>query len=68
MRRLPPIAEIAVAAMALIIVGGITVASRLPSPAPLPVLVALVAVAALLVLADVVLVARLVGNLELAYP
>jgi hypothetical protein len=58
-RRLPPIAEIAVAAMALIIVGGITVASRLPSPAPLPVLVALVAVAALLVLADVVLVSRL---------
>ena len=50
-RRLPPIAEIAVAALALIVVGGITLASRLPHPAPLPVLVAL--------LADVVLLARL---------
>ena len=35
-RRLPPVAEIAVAAMALIIIGGITLASRLPRPAPLP--------------------------------
>lgn len=58
-RRLPPIAEIAVAAMTLIIVGGITLASRLPRPAPLPVLVALLAVAAVLVLADVVLLTRL---------
>ena len=58
-RRLPPIAEIAVAAMALIIIGGITLASRLPRPAPLPLLVALLAVAAALVLADVVLLARL---------
>ena len=58
-RRLPPIAEIAVGAMALIIVGGITLASRLPHPAPLPVLVALLAVAAVLVLVDVVLLARL---------
>ena len=61
MRRLPPIAEIAVAAMAVVIVGGITVASRLPRPAPLPVLVALTVVAALLVLGDVVLLARLRG-------
>jgi len=59
MRRLPPIAEIAVAAMTLIIVGGITLASRLPRPAPLPLIVALLAVAAVLVLADVVLLARL---------
>jgi len=58
-RRLPPIAEIAVAALALIVVGGITLASRLPHPAPLPVLVALLAAAAGLVLADVVLLARL---------
>ena len=58
-RRLPPVAEIAVAAMTLIIVGGITLASRLPRPAPLPLLVALLAVAAVLVLADVVLLARL---------
>lgn len=65
MRRLPPIAEIAVAAMALIIVGGITLASRLPQPAPLPFLIALLAVAALLVLADAVLLARL---REFAWP
>jgi hypothetical protein len=58
-RRLPPIAEIAVAAMALIIIGGITLASRLPHPAPLPVLIVLLALAAALVLADVVLLTRL---------
>ena len=58
-RKLPPIAEIAVAALALIVVGGITLASRLPHPAPLPVLIALLAAAAGLVLADVVLLARL---------
>jgi hypothetical protein len=58
-RKLPPIAEIAVGAMTLIIVGGITLASRLPRPAPMPVLVALLAAAAVLVLADVVLLTRL---------
>jgi peptidoglycan/LPS O-acetylase OafA/YrhL len=58
-RRLPPIAEIAVVALALIVVGGITLASRLPRPAPLPELAAPLAVAAVLVLADVVLLARL---------
>jgi len=58
-RRLPPIAEIAVGALALIIVGGITLASRLPRPAPLPLLIALLALAAVLVLADVALLARL---------
>ncbi len=57
--KLPPIAEIAVAAMALIVVGGITLASRLPHPAPLPVLIALLAAAAVLVVVDVVLLARL---------
>jgi hypothetical protein len=64
-RRLPPVAEIAVAAMALIIVGGITLASRLPRPAPLPLLVALLTAAAVLVLADVALLARL---REFAWP
>jgi peptidoglycan/LPS O-acetylase OafA/YrhL len=59
MRKLPPIAEIAVAAMALIIVGGITLAARLPRPAPLPLLIALLSVAAVLVLADAALLARL---------
>jgi hypothetical protein len=64
-RRLPPVAEIAVAAMALVIIGGITLASRLPRPAPLPLLVALLAAAAVLVLADVALLARL---REFAWP
>ena len=64
-RRLPPVAEIAVAAMALIIIGGITLASRLPRPAPLPLLIALLAIAAVLVLADIVLLARL---REFAWP
>lgn len=58
-RKLPPIAEIAVAAMALIIAGGITLASRLPKPAPLPLLTGLLIAAAALMLADVVLLARL---------
>ena len=58
-RKFPPIAEIAVAAMSLIIAGGITLASRLPHPAPLPLLTALLAAAAVLVLADVILLARL---------
>ena len=57
--KLPPISEIAIAAMTLIIVGGLTLASRLPHPAPLPLLIALLAVAAVLVLTDVVLLARL---------
>ena len=64
-RRLPPIAEIAVTALALIVIGGITLASRLPRPAPLPLLVALLAVAAALVLADIALLARL---REFAWP
>lgn len=59
MRKLPPITEIAVTAMALIVVGGITLAARLPHPAPLPLLIALLAVAAALVLIDAVLLARL---------
>jgi hypothetical protein len=58
-RKLPPIAEIAVGVMALIIAGGITLASRLPNPAPLPLLTGLLAAAAALLAADVVLLARL---------
>jgi hypothetical protein len=58
-QKLPPIAEIAVVAMALIITGGITLASRLPRSAPLPLLTGLLVAAAALVLADVVLLARL---------
>jgi hypothetical protein len=59
MRKLPPITEIAIAAMALIIIGGITLAARLPRPAPLPLLIALLIVATALVLAAAALLARL---------
>lgn len=59
MRKFPPIAEIAIAAMALIVIGGITLAARLPRPAPLPLLITLLAVAAALVLVASALLARL---------
>lgn len=57
--KLPPIAGIAIAVMALIIAGGITLAARLPNPAPLQLLTGLLAAAAALLAADVVLLARL---------
>jgi hypothetical protein len=57
-RRLPPVTQIAVATMALIVVGGITMASRLPSP-PLPLLIGLLVAAAVLLGANLVLLARL---------
>jgi peptidoglycan/LPS O-acetylase OafA/YrhL len=59
MRKLPPITEIAVVALAVIVIGGITLAARLPRPAPLPLLIALLAVATVLVLVDAALLARL---------
>ena len=57
-RRLPPVTQIAVATMALIVVGGITMASRLPSP-PLPLLIGLLAAAAVLLGINLVLLSRL---------
>jgi peptidoglycan/LPS O-acetylase OafA/YrhL len=57
-RELPPVTQIAVVAMALIVVGGITMASRLPSP-PLPLLIGLLAAAVALLAVDLVLLARL---------
>src|SRR5579875_3227413 len=50
-RRLPPVAEMAVAAMALIVVAGIYLAARLPARAPLGTAVGLLACAAALLLA-----------------
>jgi hypothetical protein len=57
-RRLPPVTQIAIATMALIVVGGITMASRLPSP-PLPLLIGLLAAATVLLGANLVLLSRL---------
>jgi membrane-bound acyltransferase YfiQ involved in biofilm formation len=57
-RKLPPVTEIAVATLAVIVVGGITMASRLPS-APLPLLIGLLAAAAVLLGVNLVLLSRL---------
>jgi hypothetical protein len=58
-RRLPPVAELAVASMALVIVGGIFLAAHLPNPAPLGPVTGLLAAAAVLLAVDVVLVSRI---------
>lgn len=57
-RTLPPVAPIAVVTMAIIVIGGITMASRLPSP-PLPLLIGLLAAAAVLLAVNLVLLSRL---------
>jgi hypothetical protein len=58
-RRLPPVAELAVVSMALVITGGIYLVAHLPQRAPLSPAVGLLAGAGALLLADVVLVSRL---------
>lgn len=58
-RRLPPIAEVAVAAMALVLAGGIYVAAYLPRTPSVAPAVGLLAAAAVLVVANVVMLARL---------
>jgi hypothetical protein len=58
-RRLPPIAELAMASMALVIAGGADLAAHLPQRAPLGPAVGLLAAAGALLIADVGLVTRL---------
>jgi hypothetical protein len=58
-RRLPPITELAMASMALVIAGGIYLAAHLPQRAPLGPAVVLLAAAGALLVADVALVTRL---------
>ncbi|MDA8266242.1 MAG: hypothetical protein M0T79_13035 [Actinomycetota bacterium] len=58
-RKLPPVAEMAVGAMALVVVGGIYLASHLPKAAPLGPAVGLLAAAGALLLADVAVVSRI---------
>lgn len=60
-RSFPPIAELAVAAMILVIIGGIYLAAHLPNAISLTPAVILLVVAALLLVADVVLLARIRG-------
>jgi hypothetical protein len=60
-RELPPIAEISVASMVLVIIGGIYMATYIPRRPPLAVPILLVALSGALVAADVVLLRRLRG-------
>ncbi len=58
-RRLPPVHVLAVASLALVVVGGIWMASYVPRRPPLAAPSALAAAGAALALADVILLARL---------
>jgi hypothetical protein len=58
-RRLPPVAELATVSLALVVIGGILLASYAPRRPPLGVPVALAAVSAVLLLVSVVLLGRL---------
>ena len=58
-RRLPPIAEVAVLSIALMLVGGINLAAHLPHRPPLGVPAALLIAGALLTLADMVVLSRI---------
>ena len=58
-RRLPPIAEMAVASMVMVLIGGIYMAAHLPKHPPLTIPTVLVLVGAVITLADVVMLARI---------
>jgi drug/metabolite transporter (DMT)-like permease len=58
-RRLPPVGEIAVASMALIIAGGIYLAAHIPQPVSLAPAIALLAASAVLLAVNVVLLSRI---------
>lgn len=60
-RGLPPIAEISVASMVLVIIGGIYMATYIPRKPPLAVPILLVALSGALVVADLVLLRGLRG-------
>jgi hypothetical protein len=60
-RRLPPVTELGVVSMALIVTAGITIASRLPGHVPLGLPTALLAASALLMAANLVSLARAPG-------
>jgi hypothetical protein len=58
-RRLPPVAELAVASVALMLIGGVYLAAHLPGHPVLAVPVATVAAGALLTAVDLVLLSRI---------
>jgi hypothetical protein len=57
-RRLPPVTEVAIASMTLIVIGGIWIVSHLPHHVPLGPAVALLAASALLVVYNAVALSR----------
>ena len=60
-RKLPPVTELGMASLALIVAGGIYLASHLPNHVPLGPAVALLAASALLVVVNVVSLIRVPG-------
>lgn len=58
-RSLPPVMQVAVLTLTLIVIGGIYVAGYLPNPAPLALPIGLTAVAAILLIANIVIVSRI---------
>jgi hypothetical protein len=60
-RALPPVTELGVVSMALIVAGGISIASQLPGEVPLTLPVILLAASALVMAANVVALARTPG-------
>ena len=58
-RKLPPVAEIAVVSMALVIIGGIFMAAHLPAHPPLGFAEVLLVLAGVVLVTNVVLLARL---------
>lgn len=59
LRRFPPVAELAVASLILVIIGGIFMASYFPRRPPLGLPIGLLAASAILLAADAVLLIRL---------
>ena len=60
-RSLPPVTELGVVSMALIVAGGISIAAKLPGEVPLGVPVALLAASAALMVANLVALSRVPG-------
>ncbi len=58
-RRLPPVAELAVASVALMLSGGVYLAAHLPTPPPLAPAIGLVAAGAVLTFASLLLLIRI---------
>jgi hypothetical protein len=60
-QRLPPVTELGVVSMALIVAGGISIASKLPGDVPLTLPIVLLAASSLVMLANLVALSRTDG-------